>query len=71
MPVVFLFAAVGWVALRSKSLRVPGWPRKVAVVLVAVVLALSVAPGIRVHLHHPAFGSAGPETAPVDEAPPS
>ena len=71
MPVVFLFAAVGWVALRSKSLRVPGWPRKVAVVLVAVVLALSVAPSIRVHLHHPAFGFAGPETAPVDEAPPS
>lgn len=70
MPAVFLFAAVGWVAVRSKSFRVPGWTRRFAALLVALVLALSVAPSIRMHLRHPAFGFAGPAPAPVDEAPP-
>ncbi len=70
MPAVFLFAAVGWVAVRSKSFRVPGWPRKVAALLVASALALSVAPSIRLHLHHPAFGVAGSAPPPEDEAPP-
>lgn len=70
MPAVFLFAAVGWVAVRSKSFRVPSWTRRVAALLVALVLALSVAPSIRMHLRHPAFGFAGPAPAPVDEAPP-
>jgi 4-amino-4-deoxy-L-arabinose transferase-like glycosyltransferase len=70
MPAVFLFAAVGWVAVRSKSFRVPGWTRRFVALLVALVLALSVAPSIRMHLRHPAFGFAGPALAPVDEAPP-
>lgn len=70
MPAVFLFAAVGWVAVRSKSFRVPGWTRRVAALLVALVFALSVAPSIRMQLRHPVFGFAGPAPAPVDEAPP-
>lgn len=70
MPAVFLFAAVGWVAVRSKSFRVPGWRRRLAALLVAAALALSVAPSLRMHLRHPVFGFAGPAPALTDEAPP-
>jgi 4-amino-4-deoxy-L-arabinose transferase-like glycosyltransferase len=70
MPAVFLFAAAGWVALSSRSFRLPTWQRKAAALLVALALALSIAPSIGVHLHHPAFGFAETVPVPVDEAPP-
>ncbi len=66
MPVVFLFAAVGWVAWRSKSFQVPTRARRLGALTLVIVLALCVAPSIRAHLHHPAFGAPGlPETPDV------
>jgi hypothetical protein len=62
MPVVFLLAAAAWAAWREGRLALTR-PRRAVAVAAALVLALCVAPSLRTHAHHPAFGLAPDEKA--------
>jgi hypothetical protein len=69
MPVVFLLAAGALVAWRARDLHLTRGRRVLAVVLGAVMLAC-VAPSLRVHAHHEAFGLGPDEAAtPPPDAP--
>jgi 4-amino-4-deoxy-L-arabinose transferase-like glycosyltransferase len=66
MPVVFLFAAVGWAAWREGRPRLLGRRRLAALALASALLA-SVAPSLLVHWRHPAFRS--PASPPAPDSP--
>jgi hypothetical protein len=62
MPVVFLLAAWALVAWRARELSLTRERRALAAALGVVMLAC-VAPSLRVHAHHEAFGLGPDETA--------
>jgi 4-amino-4-deoxy-L-arabinose transferase-like glycosyltransferase len=63
MPVVFLFAAAGFVAWREARLRLTTRRRVLAAAL-ALLIAVTLVPSFRVHLEHPAFGAGHPGETP-------
>jgi hypothetical protein len=69
MPVVFLLAVAAGVAWRAGDLRLTPARRALAVGLGALLLAC-VAPSLRVHAHHPAFGLSPDEAATPPPDPP-
>jgi hypothetical protein len=56
MPVVFLYAAAGFVAWRGRALVGPGFARRAAAAGLALLLLLCLIPSFRMNLGHPAFG---------------
>jgi 4-amino-4-deoxy-L-arabinose transferase-like glycosyltransferase len=69
MPVVFLFAAAGYVAWRRGALPAASRARRVAAAALAVALALCLVPSFRMNLGHPAFGLADQAEPAVQEQP--
>jgi Dolichyl-phosphate-mannose-protein mannosyltransferase len=69
MPVVFLFAAAGYVAWRSGALAGASRARRAAAVGVALVLLLCLVPSVRRNLGHPAFGFVDQAEPAVQEQP--
>jgi hypothetical protein len=54
MPIVFLFGAAAWVAWREGSLALSP-RRQVAAAVLALGLAVTLAPSLNAHWQHPAF----------------
>jgi 4-amino-4-deoxy-L-arabinose transferase-like glycosyltransferase len=69
MPVVFLFAAAGYVAWRGGALLGASRARRLAAAVLAVALALCLVPSFRMNLGHPAFGLADQAEPAVQEQP--
>jgi len=69
MPVVFIFAAAGYVAWRGGTLAGTGGARRVAAAAVALLLILCLVPSFRMNLGHPAFGLADQAEPAVQEQP--
>jgi 4-amino-4-deoxy-L-arabinose transferase-like glycosyltransferase len=68
MPVVFLFAAAGFVAWRGRALAA-GTARRAAAAALALLLLLCLVPSIRMNLGHPAFGFVDQAEPAVQERP--
>jgi len=68
MPVVFLFAAAGFVAWRHRALAT-GTGRRAAAAALALLLLLCLIPSIRMNLGHPAFGFVDQAEPAVQEPP--
>ena len=68
MPVVFLFAAAGFVAWRDRALAT-GTARRAAAAALALLLLLCLIPSIRMNLGHPAFGFVDQAEPAVQEPP--
>ena len=69
MPVVFVFAAAGYVAWRGRALAAASPARRAAAAALAVLLALFLVPSFRMNLGHPAFGFADQAEPAVQEQP--
>jgi len=68
MPVVFLFAAAGFVAWRDRALST-ATGRRAAAAALALLLLLCLIPSIRMNLGHPAFGFVDQAEPAVQEPP--
>ena len=68
MPVVFLFAAAGFVAWRGRALAA-GKGRRAAAAALALLLLLCLVPSFRMNLGHPAFGFVDQAEPAVQERP--
>jgi 4-amino-4-deoxy-L-arabinose transferase-like glycosyltransferase len=68
MPVVFLFAAAGFVAWRERALAA-GSGRRAAAAVLALLLVLCLVPSFRMNLGHPAFGFVDQAEPAVQERP--
>lgn len=68
MPVLFLFAAAGFVAWRGRALAA-GTTRRAAAVALTLLLLLCLVPSVRMNLGHPAFGFVDQAEPAVQERP--
>lgn len=68
MPVVFVFAAAGFVAWRGRALSA-GTARRAAAAALALLLLLCLVPSFRMNLGHPAFGFVDQAEPAVQERP--
>jgi hypothetical protein len=69
MPVVFLFAAAGWVGWRTRALAAASPARRRLAMAVGLILLLCLIPSLRTNLRHPAFGLADQAEPAVEEQP--
>ena len=69
MPVVFLFAAAGYVAWRAGALAAGSTARRAAAAALAALLLLCLIPSFRMNIGHPAFGFADQAEPAVQQEP--
>jgi 4-amino-4-deoxy-L-arabinose transferase-like glycosyltransferase len=69
MPVVFVFAAAGYLAWRGGALATASAARRAGAAVLAVLLLLCLVPSFRMNLGHPAFGFVDQAEPAVQEQP--